>query len=269
MEKRCSVNGCNKKYLCKWLCTLHYQRLVSKWSVWQVESLFTNNTICNVNLCERKAEKKWYCTMHYQRVKNKWFEWEPFSMFEYHDVCIVPWCNISTNLKRWYCNTHYLRNKKYWDVNYTKVKRWENRMNNPLYSVYKWMRERCKINWRNIYEWYRWRWIKVCKRWLWINWFTNFLEDMWPRPEWYSIDRINNDWDYSPENCRRATVHEQSNNKRNNRKIPWVYYIKKTKAFQARMILNNKVVFQKDFRTEQEAINARKGAELKYLWNYL
>jgi hypothetical protein len=61
------------------------------------------------------------------------------------------------------------------------------------------------------------RGIRVCARW---NNFSNFLADMGPRPSHeYSIDRINNDGDYEPGNCRWATDIEQANNKRSKRLI--------------------------------------------------
>lgn len=82
----------------------------------------------------------------------------------------------------------------------------------PTYMSWMSMKSRCN-NPNNVsYKNYGGRGITVCKRW--YN-FKNFYEDMGQKPNGLSLDRIDNDGNYEPSNCKWSTWVEQNNNKRN------------------------------------------------------
>jgi hypothetical protein len=79
-----------------------------------------------------------------------------------------------------------------------------------------WMNMRARCGNPNHQYWadYGGRGIVVCERW---QTFMNFFADMGRCPEKHTIERVDNDRGYEPENCRWATMLEQGRNKRNNR----------------------------------------------------
>ncbi len=178
--------------------------------------------------------------------------------------CTIDWCEYK-HFWIWYCQKHYQRYKKHWDpLICITAPNWENRKRNKLYRTYHSMKKRCyNINF-STYKNYWWRWIIVCDRWLWLDWFTNFCKDMWDRPEWHTLDRIDNNWNYSPENCKRSTIYEQAWNRRNNNKDVWVCRDKEFDKRAASINIDRKRINLWRFINYQEAVNARKEAEIKY-----
>lgn len=81
----------------------------------------------------------------------------------------------------------------------------------PHYQAWFSMKDRCRNKKNPGYKNYGGRWIDFCERW---EEFSNFYEDMGPRKDGESLERINNDGNYEPSNCRWATRKEQQRNTR-------------------------------------------------------
>lgn len=90
----------------------------------------------------------------------------------------------------------------------------ERRRDQPEWRVWHNMVRRCTDPNLSHYKHYGGRGIRVCERW---NNYANFIADMGHRPTpTHSLDRIDNDGDYEPSNCRWATPEEQVRNRSDN-----------------------------------------------------
>jgi hypothetical protein len=87
------------------------------------------------------------------------------------------------------------------------------------YRSWKHAKNRCQNSKNKAFKYYGARGIKICNRW--NHSFENFLKDMGKKPTGKSLDRKNNNGNYTPKNCRWATPYEQSNNSRHCRIIKY------------------------------------------------
>lgn len=126
-------------------------------------------------------------------------------------VCGVESCrkDVATG---GYCNSHYLRNRRHGNpLGGGAFRVRDGKQQHPLFNTWAMMMSRCRDAYAENYEYYGGRGIRVEERW---HDFWKFAEDVCERPEGCTLDRIDNDGHYGPENFRWAPRSVQMKNTR-------------------------------------------------------
>jgi hypothetical protein len=128
---------------------------------------------------------------------------------------------------------------------------------------------RCNNEKNPKYKNYGGRGISVANSWSGVDGFNNFKKDMGERPAGFSVDRIDNDGDYTPENCRWANATTQSRNRRMESYIGksghlGVFFNNNCSCYMASLKIKGKQ-HRRMAKSLEDAIQKRKELEAKYL----
>ena len=130
-----------------------------------------------------------------------------------------------------------------------------------FYQTWYDMKYRCYNTKRQEYKWYGARGITVCDEWLDVTNFVAWVEKTYPNIEGYTLDRIDNDKGYSPENCRWVDKSTQVINQRirrtNTSGYVGINWVESKLKWVSRINVEKKRIWLGDYKTIEEAVLAR------------
>ncbi len=182
-------------------------------------------------------------------------------------ICSVEKCERVSEVKKGWCLMHYKRWKRHGNPNtLTKILEYHDMTGTVEYVTWKAIKSRCYYKRNKRYADYGGRGITVCERWR--NSFSAFYEDMGKRPSSnHSINRVNNDGNYEPNNCEWATYEQQILNRRINRRNTSGYrgvnYRKDREKWVSSVRVNNKTYYLGNFINPIEAAFVRDSAMIQ------
>lgn len=264
----CTIKGCNLEVRTNKMCRIRYQR----WNkgdrgerlLRPIRKFY--DPICSVTNCDNKHSSVGLCSTHIFRLKKTGSLRENYKIGEIPPTkkylsCKIDGCTSTYKMNKGYCNAHYLRLRRHGDPLGGRNDEKHGEAHTRSYRVYRAMINRCYNPNIKGYKRYGGRGITVCKRWL--DSYIAFKDDMGEKPTAdHSIDRIDNDGNYEPSNCRWATKEQQMRNRGYvvKAKTPYtgVYKAGKKYAVECSGIYVGK------YSTIEEAISARLMAESIY-----